>query len=185
MPPYTSYFEGVETVPTTWNLNPEHANKVCKIWENVCNELNTTYKTALTDDAEGYFKLKDALYDTAKTKSTYNSSDHVISEDEFKKLVDIERALLVLRALYTGGKKATAQVDYVNIWKAIKTKVGTGAAAESLAKKFNDTYCPEELYHYLHYLVKSVEEPSSMKPWVFKQNRNLNLRVWHRKKKTA
>ena len=183
--PYTSYFEGAETVPPKWNLNASHANQVCQIWRDVCNELNTTYKNSLTDDAEGFFKQKLTLYDDAHTKSSYKSWDRVIFEDQFKKLVDIQRALLVLRALYTAPQKTTAQVDYVNIWKAIKSKVATGQAAESMAKKFNDTYCPEELFHYLHYLVKSEKAPSSMKPWVFEEDGNLNLRVWYRNKKTA
>jgi hypothetical protein len=67
----------------------------------------------------------------------------------------------------------------------IKKSVGLGTAAESLAKAFNDKYCPDELMHYLHYLVKSDKPPSSMKPWVFKQDDNINLRVWYRNKKAA
>jgi hypothetical protein len=96
--PYTSYFSDAQSVPPKWGLADNQAKTVCEIWENVCNELNTTYKNSLTDDVEGYFKQKEPQYDTPHTKSSYKSWDRVIFEDQFKKLVDIQRALLVLRA---------------------------------------------------------------------------------------
>jgi hypothetical protein len=184
--PYTSYFSDEQSASDQWNLSFNQAKRVCEIWNDVvCPKLNGIYANALTDEAEGFFKQKTPRCDDLSTIKSYKSWDRVIFEDQFKKLVDIQRGLLLLRAFYTGGLKQKTQADYPEIWVPIKTSVGLGSAAESLAKKFNDKYCPDELMHYVHYLVKSDKPPSSMKPWVFKDNGNINLRVWYRNKKAA
>jgi hypothetical protein len=88
----------------------------------------------------------------------------------------------LLRAFYTGGQKVKAQANYKMIWSPFKGKMGGDAnEGEKLTKKFNDTYCPDELWHYLHYLMKSPKEPSSIKPWVVEHNGKIKLRVWYRK----
>jgi hypothetical protein len=180
--PYTSYFSDGQSASAQWGLSLNHAKTVCEIWDLVRTELNDKYANALTDDAEGYFKQKASQYDDPKTKTSYKSWDLEISEAQFKKLVDIQRALLLLRALYTGGQKVKAQANYKMIWSPVKGKMGGDAnEAEKLAKKFNDTYCPDELWHYLHYLMKSPKEPSSIKPWVVEHNGKIKLRVWYRK----
>jgi len=179
--PYTSYFSDAQSVSTRWGLSLNQAQTVCEIWDLVHTELNTTYPNAMTAEAEGYFKQKSTEYDAASTKSSYKSWDMEISEAHFKKLVDIQRALMLLRGLYTGGLKQKAQVNYKMIWQPVKGKMGGDAdEAEKLAKKFNDKYCPDEQRHYVHYLMKSKKEPSSMKPLVFEHNGNLNLRAWYR-----
>jgi hypothetical protein len=181
--PYTSYFSNAQSVSDQWGLGAHQAETVCTTWDDVCEKLNGTYANAQKDDAEDFFTKKLNIYDDASTTKSYKSWDRVINEDEFKKLVDIQRALLVLRGLCTSGQKVTARADYKTIWDGIKRRVGPGDAAEGLCSRFNVTYCPDELMHYLHYLVKSDNPPSqSRKPWVFKQGKKLNLRVWYKNK---
>jgi hypothetical protein len=184
MPPYTSYFSDAQSAINQWNLGIHEAQRVCDIWEDVCTELNTTYadNDALTDDARDFFTKKLTLYDDPSTTNSYDCGDVEISKAEFKKLVDIYRAVLLFRAFSTTNLKQKAQANYKTIWLAIKKRVGLGSAAESLAKKFNDTYSTDEYNHYLHYLVKSRNGPSrSRKPWVFEHKGKTYLRVWHKK----
>jgi hypothetical protein len=190
--PYTSYFSDGQSASAQWGLSLNHAKTVCEIWDLVRTELNDTYRpgpaakeyvNAHVNDAKGYFTQKASVYDVPDTMSSYKSTDVEITEAQFKKLVDIQRALLILRAFYTGGQSVKARVNYKMIWSPVKGRMGGDEnEAENVAKKFNGTYCPDELRHYLHYLVKSKKEPSkSIKPWVVEHNGKIKLRVWYRK----
>jgi hypothetical protein len=182
MPPYTSYFSDAQSAVNQWGLGIHQAQTVCDIWKDVRTELNGTYANAEKDEQENHFTKKLAVYDDPSTTKSYNAADVEISKAEFKELVDIQRALVVFRGLYTGGQKQKARTDYENIWKAIKRRVGAPDAAERIATEFNTTYCPDELMHYVHYLAKSRNPPSQgKKPWVFEHKGKTYLRVWHRK----
>jgi hypothetical protein len=180
--PYTSYFSNAETAAAQWKLGIPQAEKVCETWADVCAKLNGTYADAEKDDAKNFFTQQLPIYDDPSTKKAYNYWDREITEDEFKKLVDIQRGLSVLRGLSKAGVGTTAREDYKTIWTGIKTRVGPGAAAEGHCDKFNATYCPDELFHYVHYLAKSDKPPSrSKKPYVFKEGKKLKLRLWYKK----
>src|ERR1700751_5398519 len=114
MPPYVSYFSDAESAKAQWNLRSFDAQKVCDIWRHVRDELNTTYANAEKNEQENYFTQKAPLQDDPSTQKTYFFFDAEISKAEFKELVDIQRALVVFRALYTGGQKDKARVNYAN-----------------------------------------------------------------------
>jgi hypothetical protein len=182
MPPYVSYFSDAQSAQAKWGLGIHQAQRVCDIWKDVRTELNGTYANAQKDDQENHFTKKGPLDDDPSTLNSYNVADVEISKAEFKELVDIQRALVVLRGLYTGGQKQKARADYEKIWTGIKRRVGATDAAERIATEFNTTYCPDELMHYVHYLAKSANPPSQgRKPWVFERKGKTYLRVWHRK----
>lgn len=183
--PYTSYFSNAQSVSDQWSLSLNQAKKVYEVWDLVYKALKNNYTNALTEDAEGFFKQKLAVYSDPTKMKSYKSWDAVISEDQFKNVVDIQRALLLFRAFYSGGQKQKAQANYKWLWESVKGRMGGDAdEAEKLATKFNTTYCPDELWHYFQYLAKSDKPPSElMKPWVsVDQDGNMNLRVWYKRK---
>jgi hypothetical protein len=182
MPPYTSYFSDAQSAINQWNLGIHDAGKICAIWKDVRTELNGTYSNAEKHEQENFLTKKLDVYDDSSTRNSYDCGDVEISQAEFKDLVDIQRALVMLRGFCTSGQKDKAREKYKTIWVGIKKRVGAPEAAERIASEFNKTYCPDEFMHYVHYLAKSRKPPSArMKPWVFEHKGKTYLRVWHKK----
>jgi len=176
--PYTSYFESPKSIQNQWNLGANDAKTVWEVWGLVSNELGTTYKDKIPE-AQGYFTQKPGALDDPETVKKYKSVKVDITKAQFKKLVDIHRAQLLMRALHTGNQKAQAQTDYKMIWSPLKGKMGGDAnEAESLATSFNNTYVHEERLHYVNYLTKLEMTRLYIKPWVVEKNDTFTLRVW-------
>jgi hypothetical protein len=180
MPPYASYFSDAQSAQAQWNLGIHDAQRICAIWKDVCTELKGTYANAEKTEQENYLTKKLPVYDDPSTTNSYFYADAEISKAELKELVDILRGLVVLRGFCTSGLKDKARENYKTIWVGIKKRVGAPEAAERIATEFNQTYCPDELWHYVHYLLKSPPSRSK-KPWVFVQKGKTYLRVWHKK----
>jgi hypothetical protein len=58
---------------------------------------------------------------------------------------------------------------------------GDVAAAEKVARSFNETYVPDELLHYLRYLTdKPSKNVMALKPQVIQTKDKTTLCVWHK-----
>jgi len=178
MPPYASYFKNAQSVSDKWGLalgKNNEAEKVYGIWDLVYVAMKNTFRDSLRDDAQGFFTQKNT-----QSLDKYNSMEVVISPDQFRELVDLQRVTVLFKGFYL---KQYGNTNFKWIWHSFKGRMGNNeTAAVGMAKRFNDKYAPDELYHYVHYLMQTPEEPSSPKPVVVEQNGNFNLRAWYRKK---
>jgi hypothetical protein len=177
---YKSYFASVASAKTKWNLTELEAKTVCELWELTELELGQTYRDNLQTDVQDFY-LKQTYVDPAQKLKTITKS---ITKDQFRKLVDLYRAMLVMRGLSQNNAKTRA--DYAMIWQPMRgrmsgrEKATQEANAMKCADAFNNLYLQDEQVNYLQYLTGATKNPLALKPYVVEKAGKLTLQIWHK-----
>jgi hypothetical protein len=180
MPRYKSYFESAAAAKNQWGLTDSDAKDVCEIWGLTELELGQTYKDNLQTDVQNFYRNQ-TYVDPAKKLKTIKKS---ITADQFRKLVDLYRATLVMRAL--SGSSAKFRADYAMIWQPMRgrmsgvNKAAQEAKAMAFANAFNNQYLQDEQVNYLQYLTGATKNPLALKPYVVDNAGKLTLQIWHK-----
>ena len=180
MPAYKSHFATVASAREKWNLTAPYAKTVCQVWELTELELGQTYKDNLENDVQNFFRQQ-TFVDPAQKLKTITKS---ITADQYRKLVDLYRGMLVMRGL--SGNNAKTRTDYAMIWQPMRGRMSGNdkptqeANAMKCANAFNNQYLQDEQVNYLQYLTGATKNPLALKPYVVEKAGKFTLQVWHK-----
>jgi hypothetical protein len=180
MPAYKSYFATAASAKKKWDLTEPYAKTVCQVWELTELELRGTYKDNLETDVQNFYRQQTYVDPAQKLKTITKS----ITVDQFRKLIDLYRGTLVMRAL--SGNSAKPRTDYAMIWQPMRGRMSGGdkatqeANAMKCANAFNNQYLQDEQVNYLQHLTGATKNPWALKPYVTEKAGKFTLQIWHK-----